>query len=119
LIEIAQHIRAHVILIDSSSLDEARKAREHVFVPVAAAGVFGSAMVGGGDLLTTGAGESRSKTNEQTRERGYLVCNEAQEPKAGTLLPPSDVNPARRARRRRPHSILCRGGRLRVQDRDV
>jgi hypothetical protein len=35
MIEIAQHIRAHVILIDGSSLDEARKARErgvNVFV---------------------------------------------------------------------------------------
>jgi hypothetical protein len=29
MIEIAQHICAHVILIDGSSLDEARKAREH------------------------------------------------------------------------------------------
>ncbi len=89
MIEIAQHIRAHVILIDGSSLDEARKARERgvdVFVPVAAAGI-------GADMLTAGAGGSRSKTNEQARERGYLVCYEAQEPKAGTFLPPGDVIP--------------------------
>jgi hypothetical protein len=50
-------------------------------------------MVGGADLLTAGAGGSRSKTNEQTRERGYLVCYEAQEPKAGESLPPGDVIP--------------------------
>ena len=38
LLDIAQHIRAHVVLNDGSTLDEAHKARErglNVFVPVA------------------------------------------------------------------------------------
>jgi hypothetical protein len=97
MIDIAQHIRAHVVLIDGSTLDEARRARErglNVFVPAAAAsGGIVSGLLGSSDVVTAGAGRTSSKASEQTRERGFLVCFESQEPKPDSALPPGDVIP--------------------------
>jgi hypothetical protein len=96
MIDIAQYIRAHTVLIDGSTLKEARKARDrgvNVFVPVASPVGIVSGVLGGSDVVTAGAGRTSSKATEQTRESGILVCFEAQEPKPGSSLPPGDIIP--------------------------
>jgi hypothetical protein len=97
MVEIARHIRAHTILVDGSSMEQALRARDlgvNLFLPVAAAaGPLAAGLLGGSEVVTAGAGLRHNTSGETTHDRGMLVCFERQQPDQDTCLPPSDVIP--------------------------